>query len=95
MQDRLLDRLATLEENQSHLLKEQHQSTLSAQSAAVSKAANSFKNSNSNNGTLTAADGLEAVLEEHHARTRQTVIFSTLMVAVFTPLAVFAASKVF
>ena len=95
MQDRLLDRLATLEENQSHLLKEQHQSTLSAQSAAVSKAANSF--SNSNNGTLTAADGssLEAVLEEHHARTRQTVIFSTLMVAVFTPLAVFAASKVF
>ena len=38
-------------------------------------------------------ESITAVLEEHHERTRQTVILSTLMVAVFTPLAVFCASK--
>ena len=33
-------------------------------------------------------------VKTHHKRTRQTVILSTLMVAVLTPLAVYAANHV-
>ena len=41
--------------------------------------------------------GYETILvsvKTHHKRTRQTVILSTLMVAVLTPLAVYAANHV-
>jgi len=40
------------------------------------------------------AETITAILETHHKRTRQTVILSTLMVAVLTPLAVYAANHV-
>jgi len=38
-------------------------------------------------------DSLEHILEDHHRRTRQTVIMSTLMVAVLTPVAVYAVNN--
>ena len=90
VKNRLLERLTSMESSQQELLKEQQ----TAVEASLTAAAKTVSSSRQKPSLTTDTSSLEAVLEEHHARTRQTVIFSTLLVAVFTPIAVFTCSKI-
>jgi len=79
-ENKLLDRLIVLETSQKKLLASFLQ-FVSSQPPEVRVGASN-------------AETITAILETHHKRTRQTVILSTLMVAVLTPLAVYAANHV-
>jgi len=96
LEDRLVDKIKAMEETQQAILKKQNILTIQTSEKEKEKPKPvpvPVPVPVSVSKSKLELESITAVLEEHHERTRQTVILSTLMVAVFTPLAVFCASK--
>lgn len=85
-ENKLLDRLSQLEKSNALILKQVHTSTSPSPSQPSADSNNSSNSVTSNE--------LALILESHHNRTRQTVVLSTIMVAVLTPVAVYAVNHV-